>query len=176
MLSLKNIEYKASIITGSTIRNCDKVNTWLDQIFWQIYQKLILSGFLSSGNLCLIHHLNFFDLTQPLRPPTEKVLKFNMSFHDSVKIFFFKNSEESDISPQIIEFKNLEDSAVIFQALETSPASLMSVAWQPHWPQQPLKPNLLKKFMILMVWSSLSPKKPLLVILCGMDHQNPIFH
>ena len=61
------------------------------------------------------------------------------------KIFFFKNSEESDISPQIIEFKNLEDSAVIFQALETSPASLMSVAWQPHWPQQPLKPNLLKK-------------------------------
>ena len=61
------------------------------------------------------------------------------------KKFFFKNSEESDISPQIIEFKNLEDSAVIFQALETSPASLMSVAWQPHWPQQPLKPNFLKK-------------------------------
>ena len=51
-----------------------------------------------------------------------------MSFHDSVKNFFFKNSEESDISPQIIEFKNLEDSAVIFQALETSPASLTSVA------------------------------------------------
>ena len=42
------------------------------------------------------------------------------------KKFFFKNSEESDISPQIIEFKNLEDSAVIFQALETSPASLTS--------------------------------------------------
>ena len=38
------------------------------------------------------------------------------------KKFFFKNSEESDISPQIIEFKNLEDSEVIFQALETSPA------------------------------------------------------
>ena len=44
------------------------------------------------------------------------------------KIFFFKNSEESDISPQIIEFKNLEDSAVIFQALETSPASLTLAA------------------------------------------------
>ena len=51
-----------------------------------------------------------------------------MSFHDSLKIFFFKTSEESDISPQIIEFKNLEDSVVIFQALETSPASLTSVA------------------------------------------------
>jgi hypothetical protein len=46
--------------TGSTIKNCDKVYTWLDQIFWQIYQKLILSGFLSSGNLCLIHHLKLF--------------------------------------------------------------------------------------------------------------------
>ena len=44
------------------------------------------------------------------------------------KNFFFKTSKESDISPQIIEFKNMEDSVVIFQALETSPASLTSVA------------------------------------------------
>ena len=44
------------------------------------------------------------------------------------KIFFFKTSKESDISPQIIEFKNMEDSVVIFQALETSPASLTSMA------------------------------------------------
>ena len=47
-------------ITGSTIRNWHKVKTWLDQMFWQIYQKLMLSGFLSSGNLCLIHHLKLF--------------------------------------------------------------------------------------------------------------------
>ena len=33
--------------TGSTIRNWYKVKTWLDQIFWQIYQKLMLSGFLT---------------------------------------------------------------------------------------------------------------------------------
>jgi hypothetical protein len=72
---------------------------------------------------------NFFDLTQPQQPPTEKMLKFDMSFHDSVKkIFSFKTSKESDISPQIIEFKNMEDSVVIFQALETSPASLTSMA------------------------------------------------
>ena len=31
---------------------------------------------------------NFFDLTQPQRPPTELVLKFNMSLHDPVKKFF----------------------------------------------------------------------------------------
>jgi hypothetical protein len=29
------------------------------------------------------------------------------------KCFFFKTSKESDISPQIIEFKNLEDSEVL---------------------------------------------------------------
>ena len=46
--------------TGSTIRNWYKVKTWLDQKFWEIYQKLMRSGFLSSGSLCLIHHLKFF--------------------------------------------------------------------------------------------------------------------
>jgi hypothetical protein len=29
-------------------------------MFWQIYQKLMLSGFLSSGNLCLIHYFKLF--------------------------------------------------------------------------------------------------------------------
>ena len=53
-------EYFSNRTTGSTIRNCDKVNTWLDQMLWQIYQKLMLSGFLSNGNLCLIHHLKLF--------------------------------------------------------------------------------------------------------------------
>ena len=43
--------------TGSAIRNWYKVKIWLDQMFWQIYQKLMLSGFLSSGNLCLTHYL-----------------------------------------------------------------------------------------------------------------------
>ena len=58
-----NVQYTVHtyvVHTGSTIRNCDKVKTWLDQMFWQIYQKLMLSGFLSSGNLCLIHQLKLF--------------------------------------------------------------------------------------------------------------------
>ena len=33
----------------------------------------MLRGFLSSGNLCLIHHLKLFDLTQPQRPLLERV-------------------------------------------------------------------------------------------------------
>ena len=48
------------ICTGSTNRNWHKVKTWLDQMFWKIYQKLMVSGFLSSGHLCLIHHLKLF--------------------------------------------------------------------------------------------------------------------
>ena len=37
-----------------------------------------------------------------------------MSFHDSIKkSFFFKTSKYSDISPQIIEFKNKDDSEVL---------------------------------------------------------------
>ena len=39
----------------------------------------------------------------------------------------------------------LKSSVVIFQALETSAASLTQRPLQPHWPQQPLKPNFLKK-------------------------------
>ena len=45
------------------------------------------------------------------------------------KMIFFQTSKKSDISPKIIEFKNLEDSEVHssdYQALETSPASLTS--------------------------------------------------
>ena len=39
-----------------------KVKTWLDPMFWQIYQKLMLSGFLSSGNLCLINFSFFYTI------------------------------------------------------------------------------------------------------------------
>jgi hypothetical protein len=49
-------------------------------------------------------------------------------FHDSVKKVFFQNTKISDISPQIIDFKNLDDSVVIFPALQTSAVSLTSVA------------------------------------------------
>ena len=44
------------------------------------------------------------------------------------KFIFFQNTKISDISPQIIHFKNLDDSVVIFQALQTSAASLTSAA------------------------------------------------
>ena len=39
---------------------CDSVVTTTILLFGQLWQKLMLSSFLSSGNLCLIHHLKLF--------------------------------------------------------------------------------------------------------------------
>ena len=116
-----------TVHTGSTIRNWHKVKTWLDQMFWQTHQKLMLSGFLSSGKLCQINHLNFFDLTWPQRAPTEKKLKFNMSFHDSVKKYFVSKHQNKVIFDLKLlntrTWKTLKSTVLIFQALETFPAS-----------------------------------------------------
>ena len=61
----------------------------------------------------------------PQQPQTEKVLKFNMIFHDSTpKNFFSKHHNKA-------EFKCLDDSEVLssdFPGLKTSAASMTSVA------------------------------------------------
>ena len=65
------------------------------------------------------------DIGWPQQPPTEKVLKFNMIFHDSTqKRFFSKHKNKA-------EFKCLDDSEVLssdFPGLKTSAASMTSVA------------------------------------------------
>ena len=58
----------------------------------------------------------------PLQPPIEKVLKFSKNFHDSVKIFLVLRLLNSRTR------NTLKSSVVIFQALETSIASMTSVA------------------------------------------------
>jgi len=69
---------------------------------------------------------------RPQRPLPEKVLKFNMSFHDSVKKFFFsKHQNNVTLVLKLLNsrtWKTLKSTVVIFQALETSPASLTSAA------------------------------------------------
>ena len=64
--------------------------TWLDQMFWQIYQKLMLSGFLSSGNLCLIHHLNFFWPHAASAASDRKGAKIQHEFSWFCQKFFFQ--------------------------------------------------------------------------------------
>ena len=57
---IKNRQFFWRCIQGQPLGIQINVKTWLDQMFWQIYQNLMLSGFLSSGNLCLMHHLKLF--------------------------------------------------------------------------------------------------------------------
>ena len=67
------------------------------------------------------------DIGWPQQPPTEKVLRFNMIFHDSTpQKRFFQNIKNK------AEFKNLDDSEVLsnnYMGLRTL---------QPLWPHQPL--------------------------------------
>ena len=65
------------------------------------------------------------DFGWPQQPPTEKVLKFNMIFHDYTQKFFFSKHKNK------AEFKCLDDSEVLssdFPGLKTSAASMTSVA------------------------------------------------
>ena len=60
----------------------------------------------------------------PQQPPTEKVLKFNASFHD-----FYQNKVVLVLKLlNSRPWKTLKSTKVILQALETSPASLTSAA------------------------------------------------
>ena len=65
------------------------------------------------------------NIGRPQQPLKEKVLKFNMIFHDSTKkIFFLKHQNKA-------EFKNLDDFEVLssdFPDLRTSAASVTSAA------------------------------------------------
>ena len=65
------------------------------------------------------------NIVWPQQPPTEKVLKFNMIFHDyTQKLFFSKHKNKA-------EFKCLDDFEVLssdFPGLKTSAASMTSVA------------------------------------------------
>ena len=63
----------------------------------------------------------------PQQPPTEKVLKFHIIFHDST--FFSKHQNKA-------EFNNMDDSEVLsrdFPGLRTSAASMASTASATQW-------------------------------------------
>ena len=51
-------------------------------------------------------------MSLPQQPLTEKVQKFNMIFHDSTQNDFFSKHKNK------AEFKCLDDSVVVFQALK----------------------------------------------------------
>ena len=94
--------------------------------FWGIGIKVSSISFLKSS------------IGWPQQLLTEKVLKFNMSFQDSVKKFFFQNFKINGLNSFC-------------------------------------RPISSKEILILLVWSSMGLKWPILVIFCGMDHQKSNF-
>ena len=66
-------------LKGSRIENFDKLGTLLTS-----------RGFDISVSSTTFQKRN---IHWPQQPPTEKVLKFNLMFHDSIKTIFFKPSK-----------------------------------------------------------------------------------
>ena len=104
-----------------------------------------------------------------------------MSFHDSVKKSFLKKHQNKVILVhKLLNSRTkttLKSSVVICKALGTSPASLTSVASVSLLASTASKAQFTQKLhdpdgLIITV----SKKTITSLILCGMDHQNPIFH
>ena len=79
----------------------------------------------------------------PQQPLTERVLKFDMNFHDSTKTFFFQNIK---VKPNSRTWMTLKSSVVIFQTLEPQRPQWPLQPQQPQWPQWPRQPHFIKIF------------------------------
>ena len=83
------------------------------------------------------------NIAWPQQPPAEKVLKFNVIFHDSTHFFFsFQNIQ---IKLTLMIWMSLKSSVVIFQALEPLQPQWPLQPQQPQWPQWPPQPHFIKK-------------------------------
>ena len=90
----------------------------------------MLRGFLSSGNLCLIHHLKLFWPHTPSTASNRKGAKIQHKFWwFCQKIFFSKQQNKVLKLLNSRIWKPLKSSVVIFQALETSSSSWTSAAF-----------------------------------------------
>ena len=86
------------------------------------------------------------DISWPQQPPTEKVLEFNMIFHDSTpQKRFFQNIK---IKLNSNTWMNLKSSVVIFQALKPLQPQWPQWPQQPQWPQWPQQPHFIKKITV----------------------------
>ena len=104
----------------------------------------------------------------PQQPQTERLLKFNIIFHDSTKKFCFQKIK---VKPNSRTWMTLKSSVVAFQALEPIQPQWPLQPQQPRWPQWPRQPHFIKFLFSLMVGSSIAPKWLIPVPFCGMDHQ-----
>ena len=79
----------------------------------------------------------------PQQPLAEKLLKFNMIFHDPAPKKLFSNIK---IKLNSNAWMTLKSSVVIFQALKPLQPQWTQWPQQPQWPQWPRQPHFIKKF------------------------------
>ena len=109
----------------------------------------------------------------PQQPPTEKVLKFNLIFHDSTKNKYFPKIK---IKLNSRTWMTPKSSVVIFEPLETSAASLTSPASVASLASATsTAPIYSKNFLFLIIWSPLVPKWPTLALFCGISQEKSKF-
>ena len=113
-------------------------------MFWQIYQKLMLRGFLSSGNLCLIHHLKLFWPHTSSTASNRKGAKIQHEFSWFCQKFYFaKHQNKVILALTLLNsriWKTLKSSLVIFQAL----IQFFTNIWHSFW-WRLLRPHEVKK-------------------------------
>ena len=132
--------------------------------------------FLSSGHLCLIHHLKLFRPHVASTPSSRKSAKIQQEFS-----WFCQNKifQDIKISLQINEFKKLNNFGVLSSDLSglRSLCSLIDLSSLCNLTglNSLYSPISSKNFLILMVWSSMASKWPIPNLLCGMDHQKSKF-
>ena len=113
------------------------------------------------------------NIDRPQQPPTEKVLKFNMTFHDSTKKLFSQNIKiKLNLRIWMTEVLSRD-----FPVLRTSAASMTSTT---SMASMTLKASFHQKVYWLMVGSSLAAKWPIPAPFCGVNYrlvnyQNSIF-
>ena len=140
----------------------------------------MLSGFLSSGNLCLINHLKLFWFHTASTASDRKVAWIQHEFSwFCQKKKFFKHQNIAILDLKLLNsriWRTLKSTVVILQALETSPASLTSVASATSLASTASKAQFPQKTS----WSWWSDhhwhqNNPYWQFFCGMDHQKSNF-
>ena len=127
--------------------------------------------FLKFGNLSFINQFSkYWHRLASIAPDR----KFNMNFHNSVK-----KSKWNYFSPYIIEFKNKDGFKIFysdFSGFKTLWSLIDLCGLCNLTGLKSLYSHISSKnFLILMVWSSITPKWPIEVVFCGMDHQKSKF-
>ena len=114
---------------------CFEVLVWLG--FWIIGLLIKLGVVLSSGNLCLINHLKLFWPHLASMASDRKGAKIQHEFSWFCQnIFFSKHQNKVILVLKLLNsrtWKTLKSTVVIFQALETSPASKAQFPQKTSW-------------------------------------------